>query len=175
MRNFVPQTMQTTHDTDHIARRLNLPPAPLRLRRGPKGVEVHDPIRSKWLVLTPEEWVRQHFVCYLTTDRQMPRTMVANEMGITLNSTSKRCDTVIYAPDLRPVAIVEYKAPSVRITREVFDQIVRYNIVLKVRYLIVSNGLSHYCCRVDYEDARCSFIEGIPTYPEMLADRSQTT
>lgn len=101
--------------------------------------------------------------------------MVANEMGITLNSTSKRCDTVIYAPDLRPVAIVEYKAPSVRITRGVFDQIVRYNIVLQVRYLIVSNGLSHYCCRVDYEAGRCSFTEGIPTYAEMLADRRQTT
>lgn len=166
--------MQTPRETEHIARQLNLPPAPLRLRRGNKGVEVYDRIRDKWIIATPEEWVRQHFTDYLMTDRKVPQSMIANEIGITLNGTSKRCDTVIYTPGLRPLAIVEYKAPSVRITRAVFDQIVRYNIVLQVRYLIVSNGMSHYCCRVDYEAAKCTFIPGIPTYAEILSDGPQT-
>lgn len=143
---------------------LNLPPADLALRSGPKGVEVHDMLRGKWVVLTPEEWVRQHFVHYLAEHLGFPASLMANEVGITLNSTSRRCDTVVYTSALEPLMIVEYKAPSVRIGREVFEQIVRYNIVLKVPYLVVSNGMSHYCMKVNADTRRCEMLTELPAY-----------
>lgn len=143
---------------------LNLPPAGLSLRSGAKGVEVYDILRAKWIVLTPEEWVRQHFVHYLTEHLGFPPSMMANEVGITLNSTSRRCDTVVYTRALEPLMIVEYKAPTVRIDREVFDQIIRYNIVLRVPYLVVSNGMSHYCLRVDASKQKCEMLTSIPLY-----------
>jgi len=143
---------------------LNLPPADLALRSGTKGVEVHDMLRGKWVVLTPEEWVRQHFVHYLAEHLGFPPSMMANEVGITLNSTSRRCDTVVYTSALEPLMIVEYKAPTVRIGREVFEQIVRYNIVLKVPYLVVSNGMNHYCMKVNADTRRCEMLTEIPAY-----------
>lgn len=149
--------------------RLNLPPADLALRAAAMGVEVHDILRKKWVFLTPEEWVRQHFVHFLVGSLGFPASMMANEIGITLNSTSRRCDTVVYTRGLVPLAIVEYKAPSVRIGRKVFEQIVRYNIVLRVPYLIVSNGMEHYCMRVDMDARKCTMLAAIPSYDEMLA------
>lgn len=148
---------------------LNLPPADLALRSAPKGVEVHDILRKKWVLLTPEEWVRQHFVHFLVGRLGFPASMMANEMGITLNSTSRRCDTVIYTRSLEPLAIVEYKAPNVRIDRKVFDQIIRYNIVLRVPYLIISNGMEHYCIRVDMGAHKCTMLAAMPSYDDMLA------
>lgn len=149
-------------DTPIVA--LNLPAAPLSLRHGPRGAEVYDVLRRKWLVLTPEEWVRQNFVHFLSSECGYPMTMMANEVAIRLNDTLKRCDTVVYSPTLRPIAIVEYKAPDVQLTRGVFEQIIRYNIVLGVDYLIISNGLSHYCCRVlrEGERPRVVFLESVP-------------
>lgn len=143
---------------------LNLPPADLSLRSGAKGVEVYDILRARWIVLTPEEWVRQHFVHYLTKHLGFPPSMMANEVGITLNSTSRRCDTVVYTRALEPLMIIEYKAPTVRIDREVFDQIVRYNIVLRVPYLVVSNGMNHYCLKVDASKQKCGMLTSIPPY-----------
>ena len=145
---------------------LNLPPAELSLRSASKGVEVFDVLRGRWILLTPEEWVRQHFVHYLTDTLGYPRSMMANEVGITLNSTSRRCDTVVYARNLTPLMIVEYKAPSVKIDRKVFDQIVRYNIVMNVPYLLVSNGMEHYCFHVETSPdsaPRCTLVP-IPEY-----------
>lgn len=153
----------------HTPPRLNLPPAPLRFGRDGNAVTVFDPLRAKWVTLTPEEWVRQHFTSFLTTHRGVPRSLIAKETGITLNGTLKRCDTVIYTPSLTPLAIVEYKAPTVAISRKVFEQIIRYNIVLKTRYLIVSNGMSHYCCEVDKDTGGCRLLADIPPYEEMLA------
>ena len=97
-----------------------------------------------------------------------PETLLANEVAITLNGTSRRCDTVVYSRQgLKPLAIVEYKAPHVVITQRVFDQISRYNMVLRVPWLFVSNGLGHYCCRVDYDAGRCVFLKELPCYGEM--------
>ena len=93
-----------------------------------------------------------------------------NEVGITLNSTSRRCDTVVYARDLTPLMIVEYKAPTVRIDRKVFDQIVRYNIVLQVPYLLVSNGMEHYCFRVDRTTRRCTPLQSVPAYDSLMPE-----
>ncbi len=112
---------------------LNLPKANLQLKKDPDGsIKVYDPLRRRWLAVTPEEWVRQHFVRFLIESRGYPESRIANEFTITLNSTRKRCDTVIFADNLSPVAIVEYKAPEIRLTQKVFDQIARYNIVLLI-------------------------------------------
>ncbi len=142
---------------------LNLPPADIPLRRTDRGMEVYDPLRRKWLCLTPEEWVRQNFTAFLRSSLGVPASRMANEISIRLNGTLKRCDTVIYAPDLTPLAIVEYKAPMISLTRGVFDQIARYNLVLSTPYLIVSNGLTHYCM------SRSGLLAAIPTYAEMLS------
>ena len=131
-------------------------------------VRVFDRLRRKPVALTPEEWVRQHFVAYLIDSLGFPETLMANEVAITLNGTSRRCDTVVYSRQgLVPQVIVEYKAPSVAITQRVFDQIVRYNMVLQVEWLMVSNGLQHFCCHVDYANRRVRFLESIPAYAEL--------
>lgn len=144
---------------------LKLPRVSLRLKDDPvKGRLIHDPLRQRFVVLTPEEWVRQHFTSYLINHLGYPRSLMANEIGIKLNGMTRRCDTVVFDTSGKPLMIVEYKAPTVAITREVFNQIVRYNMVLNVRYLVVSNGLSHYCCEVDYEGRRVAFLKEIPPY-----------
>lgn len=125
---------------------------------------IFDSIRKKYVALTPEEWVRQHFVHWLVAEKGYPVSLMANEVQIQLNATRKRCDTVLYDRSLRARMIVEYKAPDVEITQQVFDQISRYNIVLKVEYLVVSNGLHHYCCRVDYDQGTYQFLPEIPDY-----------
>lgn len=150
---------------------LNLPPVQLIVRpdvdsrRG--GAEVFDPLRRRWVALTPEERVRQHFVAFLIGCRGCSPSFMANEIGLRLNGTQRRCDTVIFDRSLRPLAVVEYKAPSVALTQKVFDQIARYNSVLGARYLIVSNGLRHFCCRYGCGSGY-SFLKEIPDYETML-------
>ena len=143
---------------------LNLPTVAAKVKEKDGKHIIFDPVRRKFVALTPEEWVRQHFVNYLITDKGYPKELLANEVPIKLNGTSKRCDTVAYNRFLTPLMIVEYKAPHIEITSSVFDQIVRYNMVLHVRYLAVSNGISHFCCKIDYENLTYSFLEGIPEY-----------
>lgn len=128
---------------------------------------IFDPLRRKYVALTPEEWVRQHFINFLITHKDYPKNLLANEMSITLNGTSKRCDSVLFDRNGQPIMIIEYKAPTIKITAKVFDQIARYNIVLKVKFLIVSNGLEHYCCKVDYQTNQCIFLQEIPSYKEL--------
>lgn len=156
-------------DSLYNGRRLNLPPADLRLRRDGGVLKVFDVLRRKYVTLTPEEYVRQHFVNYLTQTLGYPPSLCANESVVELNGTRRRPDTIVYGSDLRPFAIVEYKAPEVEITQEVFDQIARYNMVLRVRYLIVSNGMRHYCCVMDYDSMAYHFIPRIPDYAELTA------
>lgn len=148
---------------------LNLPPRELPLRRNARGlVEIYDPLRHKWLLLTPEEWVRQHFIAYLVGDRGYPMHLMANEITIDLNGLSRRCDSVVWRrADGSPLMIIEYKAPDVQLTRRVFDQIVRYNIVMRAPYLIVSNGLVHYCCSVNPKEGTYAFLDSIPDYSSL--------
>ena len=143
---------------------LNLPPAALKLTQRDGHDYVFDPLRRRHIRLTPEEWVRQHFVHFLIHHLGYPQGMLANEVSLTLNQTTKRCDTVLYDHEARPRMIVEYKAPTVAVSQRTFDQICRYNMVLQVQYLIVSNGLRHYCCRLDYEKGGYVFLEDIPAY-----------
>lgn len=154
--------------------KLNLPPAELRLKReGDDVLKVFDSLRKKFVVLTPEEFVRQHFVSFLIKNLHYPAPIMANEVGIDLNGTRKRCDTVIFNPDGSPMIIVEYKAPGVAITQTVFDQIVRYNMKLMAKYLIVSNGMNHYCCVMDYANNTYHFIPQIPDYNSIAFPTSE--
>lgn len=145
---------------------LNLPQYAARMRRLQSGqVQIYDCLRQKFVALTPEEWVRQHFVNFLITRRAYPASLMANEVGIKHNGCQRRCDTIIYDRYASPLAIVEYKAPEIDITVEVFDQIARYNMVLGVSFLMVSNGLKHYCCRVS--GSEYAFLRDIPTYADL--------
>lgn len=145
---------------------LNLPVSDIKIRiRNGKKV-IFDQIRRRYVALTPEEWVRQHFVNFLIIHKGYPKELMANEMQISLNGMKKRCDTVLYNRHLQAQMIIEYKSPSVPITQAVFDQIMRYNSVLRVEYLIVSNGLQHYCCQMDYQHNRYVFLRDIPDYQE---------
>lgn len=146
---------------------LNLPIYETKLGvRDGKNV-IFDIIRKRYVALTPEEWVRQHFINYLIVHKGYPVSLMANEVFLKLNNTQKRCDTVLYKRDLTARMIIEYKAPHVEITQAVFNQITRYNIVLKVDYLIVSNGLQHYCCKIDYINQTCNFLKEIPDYADL--------
>lgn len=151
--------------------RLNLPPADLRFRpdadsrRG--GLEVYDRWRDKWVALTPEEWVRQHFVHYLTDILHYPVHLIGNEVSVRFNGMARRCDSVVYDTRLRPVAVVEYKAPSVRLTPEVFGQILRYNSVLMAPCIMVSNGMRHFAC-LRKPDGTYSYAESIPSFESLI-------
>lgn len=146
---------------------LNLPTYEAKIRKNSNGLEIFDPLRRKYIALTPEEWVRQHFVNYLINYKNYPASLMANEAGIKLNSLTRRCDTVVYNNQLVPLMIIEYKESKVQITQNVFDQIVRYNTVLKVPYIVVSNGISHYCCRMNYEDQSFEYLTDIPEYQSL--------
>lgn len=146
---------------------LNLPAFDIKItQRNDKNV-VFDTIRKRYVALTPEEWVRQHFVHFLIAHKGFPKALLANEVQLDLNGTKKRCDTVLYNRDLSAKMIIEYKAPHVEITQEVFNQISRYNMVLKVDYLIVTNGINHYCCLMDYTNQTYTFLTDIPSYEQI--------
>lgn len=146
---------------------LNLPSFDINVKKIGGKISILDPLRRKFVALTPEEWVRQHFVNFLLREKGYPAALIANEIQIDLNKLKKRCDSVVYNRDLSPLMIIEYKAPDVDITQQVFDQIVRYNIVLKVKYLIVSNGLNHYCCIMDYDKQSFKYLSDIPNYTDL--------
>lgn len=146
---------------------LNLPSFDINIKKTAGKLVVFDSLRRRYVALTPEEWVRQHFVNYLVTQKSYPSSLIANEIQINLNNQKRRCDSVVYNRELSPLVILEYKSPDVVITQAVFDQIVRYNIVLRVKYLIVSNGLHHYCCRIDYDTQSFCYLPDIPIYTDL--------
>lgn len=124
---------------------------------------IFDRCRKKHVALTPEEWVRQNMVEFLINEKGFSDALIANEVLVEVSGMRKRCDTVVYGAEGLPILIVEYKAPHINITQETFDQIAMYNFRLRVSFLIVSNGLEHYCCEVDYENRRYNFLPEIPT------------
>ena len=128
---------------------------------------IFDVLRRRFVAVTPEEWVRQHFIHYLIDHKGYPQALLANEISLTLNGMWRRCDSVLYTADMHPRMIMEYKAPSVAITQEVFNQICAYNAVLRVPYLTVSNGLTHYCCHIDYDTNTTTFLPDIPEYSQL--------
>lgn len=154
---------------------LNLPASDLPLRHSAvsgRPAEVFDGLRQCWVALTPEEWVRQHFTAFLMSHRGFPSALMANEVALRLNGTLRRCDTIVYTKTLKPLCIIEYKAPTVELGQKVFDQIARYNMVLAAPYLMVSNGLRHFCMQCD-DTGRFSFMSDIPFYSQMTGRAEQ--
>ena len=143
---------------------LNLPQYAVRVREDNGHHSIFDILRRKYVALTPEEWVRQHFIHYLTDHLGYPKAWLANEVELKCGSKRLRCDSVLYDNKLQPRMIIEYKAPTIQLQQRVFDQISVYNMLLHVYYLVVSNGLQHYCCRMDYINNRYVFLEEIPRY-----------
>ena len=125
---------------------------------------IFDVVRKKYLLLTPEEWVRQNFIHYLNKEKKYPFSLMGVEQMVKYNSLKTRADIVIYNLEGKPNVIVECKAPEVKITQDTFYQIAKYNSQLKVQYLIVTNGMKHYCCEMDYETNEITFLEEIPVY-----------
>jgi hypothetical protein len=152
-------------------RSLNLPSCSIKVTDKDGKKYIFDPFRRKNVTFTPEEWVRQHFVNYLIASKAYPPERIANEVAIHVNGTSKRCDTVVYDDYMDPLLIIEYKAPDIAITEDVFNQISRYNSALKVPYLIVSNGMTHYCCNMDYVNMKSRFMKDIPAYTEINGNK----
>lgn len=147
---------------------LNLPKYHFKLRESDKNkTEIFDPYRRKYVILTPEEWVRQHFLQFLVEEKKYPRALISVEKGLTVHQMNKRFDAVVYNKAGIPVVLIEFKATGVRIDQQVFEQIAAYNIKLRVSYLIVSNGQTHYCCKVDFEEKKVRFLEGIPEFTDL--------
>lgn len=143
---------------------LNLPVADLRIKLDNGCYTVLDILRHRHVRLTPEEWVRQHFISFLIHHKGYPSGLLGNEVSITINGMSRRCDTVLYGRDREPKMIIEYKAPNVALTQKVFDQVWRYNIVLQVEWLVVSNGIRHIVCHLDKENGTYGFLTNVPEY-----------
>lgn len=147
---------------------LNLPKYGIKIKNDKGHQSIFDVLRRKYVALTPEEWVRQHFVHFLIEHKGYPKALIANEIQLAIGNKKLRCDSVLYDRMLKPRMIIEYKAPTVSITQKVFDQITIYNMLLHVDYLVVSNGIKHYCCRMDYANQKYLFLEDIPDYQNLL-------
>ena len=143
---------------------INLPSYQIKLGEKDGKRTIFDILRQKYVALTPEEWVRQHFVHYMIMQKGYPKALLANEVELKVGNKRLRCDTLLYTRELRPRMIVEYKAPSVQLQQKTFDQISTYNLLLHVDYLVVSNGVQHYCCRMDYERQSYTFLQDFPDY-----------
>lgn len=147
--------------------RLNLPPYGARLGGTREQPTIFDVLRRRYVALTPEEWVRQHFVHFLIDEKHYPPTLLANEVSLKIGEKKLRADTLLYDRDLHPRMIVEYKAPTVALTQRVFEQISAYNLLLKVDFLVVSNGLEHFCARMEDENGSFRLLPEIPDYTEL--------
>ncbi|HTF03568.1 MAG TPA: type I restriction enzyme HsdR N-terminal domain-containing protein [Bacteroidia bacterium] len=143
---------------------LNFPAYEFRIQPKGAGKEIFDDVRKRWVMLTPEEWVRQHVVQWLRTEKSYPASLMAIEKVIKVNTLSKRCDVICYHANLAPLVIVECKSPDVKITQDVFDQAARYNLTIGARYFLLTNGLQHFCCLLDHENQRWQFLEELPEY-----------
>jgi len=146
---------------------LQLPPYPFKITDQNGQLTLFDVIRKKNIVITPEEWVRQHFVQYLINQKHYPKTLIKLEGGHKLHGMAKRSDIIVYNPAGEKILLVECKAPSVPIDQKIFDQVARYNMAHKVKLLAVTNGLQHYYCSIDFETRGYKFIEELPGYKEL--------
>lgn len=146
---------------------LNFPSFEFKIRTINYRQEIYDPVRHKYVVLTPEEWVRQHLILYLSLVKKFPLSIMGVEKQLMLNKQPKRFDLVVFSRNGNPYLLVECKAPGVEITEKTFDQAARYNMLLKAEYFFITNGLDHYTCRIDYENKQYIFIEDIPQFDEI--------
>lgn len=155
-------------DTNNInAAKLNLPEYSFRFQREGENIQIFDEFRKIWVKLTPEEWVRQNLLVYLRDYLGCPESLTAVEKSIKVNRLIKRFDIVVYNNQGNPLILIECKAPEVKITQKVMDQAGRYNISLKVPYIIISNGLIHICCKINHLSHKFSFLKNIPHYTSL--------
>lgn len=147
---------------------LNLPPyTSMRLQQDDSGrTQVFDILRQKYVILTPEEWVRQHFINYLITCKGYPKALLANEVELKVGEKRMRCDSVLFGTDKLPRMIIEYKAPDVQITESVFNQIMAYNTILGVETLVMSNGLQHVIMHLDRDQDKWTFLPEMPVWEQ---------
>lgn len=143
---------------------LNLPTFDFRLKKEKSVVFIFDVIRKKFVKLTPEEWVRQHVVHFLLEQKHYPASLMNVEVGMEIQTMRRRADIVCYESDGGVRLITECKAPEVKITQTVFEQIAQYNMCLKAKYLLVTNGLEHFVCEINAEQKTYTFLQDIPPY-----------
>ena len=151
--------------------RLNLPEYEINVVERDGKRMIFDFLRRKYVALTPEEWVRQHFTHFLVSQKGYPKTLLANEAQLQIGDKHLRCDTVLYNKEMQPLMIVEYKAPHIQLQQKTFDQIAAYNLLLHADFLVVSNGLQHYCCQMVYEQRTYRFLTEIPDYATLTPCR----
>ena len=150
---------------DDIQAKLNLPEQPVRIKAEGNQKKIFDPVRKKWLELTPEEWVRQNWVLYLHHFLHYPLSHMETEKSMKLHQTLKRADIVLYDRKLKPFIIVECKAPGVKIGMDVFEQAGRYHMAMGVKFLLITNGIHHHAVKL--ANGKAAFAEHIPNYEEM--------
>ena len=146
---------------------LNLPHTSIRLERKGSRLYIWDHVRLRWIVLTPEEWVRQHFTHWMVESLGYPLARMGHEISLGQNGQQRRADAVFYDAQGKPLIIMEFKAPHIQLSQKTFDQITRYNMVLQVPYLIVSNGMQHYCCHIDKNGA-VNLLRIIPRHEDLI-------
>ena len=147
--------------------RLNLPQYEIKITEKDGKRMILDFLRRKYVALTPEEWVRQHFTHYLVEHKGYPKGLLGNEIELQIGDKRLRCDSILYNKVAQPQMIIEYKAPTVPLQQKVFDQVSAYNLLLRVDYLVISNGMEHYCCKMDYEHQKYLFLQEIPDYEKL--------
>jgi predicted type IV restriction endonuclease len=135
-----------------------------RFKNSENKVSIFDAIRKKFIILTPEEWVRQHVVQFLIEEKKYPKSLINVEKVLKVNGLRKRYDAVVFNPDGSIFILIECKAPEIKITQATFDQIARYNMTLKAEFLMVTNGLNHYFCQMDFENEKYDFLTELPLY-----------
>lgn len=146
---------------------LNLPPHPFRITLKADQYFIFDELRKKHLVLTPEEWVRQHFIQFLIREKKFPRTLMQVEGGLQLNQLHKRTDIVVFNTLGERLMVIECKAPGIKLSQSVFDQAARYNSVHQAKWLVVTNGLRHCYARIDHQQRGFNFFEDLPDYKDL--------
>jgi hypothetical protein len=148
--------------------KLNFPSYDYRVRNHGQSKQIFDSIRKKYVALTPEEWVRQHMISYLISEKNYPASLMAVETPLMLNKLRKRADVVAYGRDGKPLVLVECKSSSVNVSQSSFDQAARYCIATAIKLIIITNGLDHYCAEIDNENCKYKFLEKIPLYGELI-------
>ena len=148
-------------------KQLQFPSYSFRFKNSENKVAIFDEIRKKFIIITPEEWVRQHVVQFLLQDKKYPKSHINVEKLLKINYLNKRYDVVVYNPDGSIFILVECKAPEIKISQHTFDQIARYNMTLNAEYLMVTNGLNHYFCKMDYENEKYDFLPELPEYQSL--------
>jgi hypothetical protein len=147
---------------------LNLPAYPFKLIQKNNKTFIFDVFRKMFVALTPEEWVRQNFLMWLINELEYPAGLIAVETSLSYNKLKKRADAVVYSKLAHPLMLIECKAPGVEISQKTFEQAARYNFSFNTAYLALTNGIYHYCCRIDVENQKLIFLEDFPIYSQLI-------